>query len=100
MRNSADNSGAAALQRRALILAELPIDVLADPMQSPANIKDRMDEFWTEDRMKVIIDAAVKNGVALEINPRERTPSEKFITLAKAAGAKFAVGDDGANAEQ
>ncbi|MES1168241.1 MAG: hypothetical protein ABUL61_03625, partial [Oleiharenicola lentus] len=81
-------------------MEELPIDVLADPLQLPAEYTHRADELWTEERMRVIIDAAVKNGVALEISPHERQPSEKFLALAKAAGAKFTVGDNGGNVEQ
>jgi histidinol phosphatase-like PHP family hydrolase len=83
------------VKRRAQVMAELPIDILAEPLQLPAAIAARADELWTEERMHVIIEAAVKNGVALEISPYERQPSEKFIALAKAAGAKFTVGDEG-----
>ncbi len=88
------------VRRRVQVMSELPIDVLADPLQLPAELAGRADELWTEERMRGIIDAAVKNGVALEISPRERAPLEKFLTLAKAAGAKFTVGDDGAGAAE
>jgi histidinol phosphatase-like PHP family hydrolase len=83
------------VERRAQAMTELPIDVLADPLQVPASVSARTDELWTEERMRVIIAAAVKNGVALEISSHDHQPSEKFIALAKTAGAKFTVGDDG-----
>ncbi len=83
------------VKRRAQALAEAPVDVLAEPLQMAPEAAARAGELWTEERMRVIIDAAVKNGVALEISPHERQPSEKFIALAKAAGAKFTVGDNG-----
>ncbi len=42
--------------------------------------------------MQRVIDAAVKNGVAIEINATYHIPSAKFIKLAKKAGAKFSFG--------
>jgi histidinol phosphatase-like PHP family hydrolase len=42
--------------------------------------------------MKKLIDAAVKNSVAIEINSRYKIPGEKFIKMAKAAGARFSFG--------
>ena len=39
-----------------------------------------------------MIDAAVKNRVAIEINNRYKLPSPSFIRMAKAAGAKFTFG--------
>lgn len=62
----------------------LPIDVFANVMMVPTT--------WTEERMQRVIAAAAANGVAFEINPQERTPSEQFIKLAKAAGVRFTVG--------
>jgi histidinol phosphatase-like PHP family hydrolase len=46
-----------------------------------------------------VIDAAVKNGVAIEINNRYRLPSEKFIRLAKKRGVKFAFGTNNADSD-
>jgi len=55
-------------------------------------IAKEYDTLWTEARMRRVIDAATQNEVAIEINGRYRLPSEKFIRLAKAAGAKFTFG--------
>jgi histidinol phosphatase-like PHP family hydrolase len=52
----------------------------------------RYDSFWTEKRMKEVIDAAVKNHIAIEINNRFKIPSAAFIILAKKSGAKFTIG--------
>jgi histidinol phosphatase-like PHP family hydrolase len=41
--------------------------------------------------MKRVIDAAVANNVAIEINVR-KLPSEHFLRMAKEAGAKFTFG--------
>jgi histidinol phosphatase-like PHP family hydrolase len=48
--------------------------------------------------MRKVIDAAVENGVAIEINNRRRIPSAAFIRMAKAAGAKFSFGTNNADA--
>ncbi len=74
------------------IISEEPIDIYVNPTFLPDSLVSRADELWTEPRMKKIIDAAVKHQVAIEINARYKLPSEKFIRLAKAAGAKFTIG--------
>jgi len=55
--------------------------------------------LWTPERMKKVIDAAIENDVAIEINNRYRIPSPVFIKAAKAAGAKFSFGTNNAEAE-
>jgi histidinol phosphatase-like PHP family hydrolase len=42
--------------------------------------------------MDKVIAAAVKKGIAIEINSRYKLPSATFIKRAKAAGAKFTLG--------
>ena len=44
--------------------------------------------------MKILIDAAVKNNIAIEINSRFQIPNKKFILMAKAAGAHFTFGSN------
>lgn len=78
------------------ILEKEPIDVYVNPTFLPAVIAPRYAELWTEPLMKRVIDAAVRNGVAIEINARYRLPSERFLRLAKAAGAKFTFGTNNA----
>jgi histidinol phosphatase-like PHP family hydrolase len=74
------------------ILNDEPIDIYVNPTFLPAVIAKEYDTLWTEERMDRVIQAAVKNGVAIEINARYRLPSEKFIKRAKAAGATFSFG--------
>lgn len=80
------------------IIASEPIDIYVNPTFLPDTIAARADELWTEARMQKIIDAAVKHRVAIEINARYRIPSEKFIRMAKAAGAKFTIGTNNTTA--
>jgi hypothetical protein len=80
------------------ILETEPIDVYVNPTYLPAVIAARYDELWTEERMTRVVDAAVKSGVAIEINARYKIPSERFLRLAKAKGARFTFGTNNAGA--
>jgi hypothetical protein len=80
------------------ILETEPIDVYVNPTFLPQAIAPRYDTLWTEERMEKVIDAAVKNDVAIEINGRYRIPSECFLRLAKARGARFTFGTNNAGA--
>lgn len=78
--------------KAAKIITNEPIDIYVNPTYLPASIAADYDELWTQERMKQVIDAAVENQVAIEINGRFRLPSEAFLRLAKASGAKFTFG--------
>jgi hypothetical protein len=81
------------------IIETEPIDIYVNPTFLPAKIAGRYDELWTESRMRQVIAAAVRHGVAIEINARYKLPSERFIRLAKAAGAKFTIGTNNSSAQ-
>jgi len=80
------------VERTVGILTNEPIDIYVNPTFLPAEIADEYDTLWTDERMAKVIDAAVKNGVAIEINARYRLPSERFLRKAKEAGATFSFG--------
>jgi histidinol phosphatase-like PHP family hydrolase len=69
-----------------------PIDIFVNPTFLPECIAIRYNELWTRDRMLKVIDAAVKNHIAIEINDRYRIPGATFIKLAKSKGVKFSFG--------
>ena len=69
-----------------------PVTILANPTYLPNKIKHRYGDFWTEDRMGKLIDAAVKNKVALEIQAGTEFPNKKFIELAMKKRAKISIG--------
>ena len=73
------------------VLAE-PINIWANPTYLPDTLIARYDELWTDARMQTVIDAAVKNNVAIEINSRFKVPNARFVKMAKASGAKFTFG--------
>jgi hypothetical protein len=74
------------------ILNTEPINIYVNPTYLPAQLADRYDTFWTDERMDRVIKAAKDHNIAIEINNRFKIPSEKFISRAKNAGIKFTVG--------
>jgi len=76
------------------VMATEPIDILANVTYLPGPIAPQYDALWAPARMRKIIDAAVKHGVALEINSGYRLPRLAFLRMAKEAGAKFSFGSN------
>ena len=74
-----------------------PITIFANPTYLPNRVVHRYDDFWTEERMGKLIDAAVKNNVALEIQAGTNFPNKKFIQLAMDKGAKITIGRNNSN---
>jgi len=75
------------------VLAE-PINIWANPTYLPISLERQYDQLWTPDRMKMLIDAAVKNNIAIELNSRFQIPGKRFIEMARAAGAHFTFGSN------
>jgi len=80
------------VRRTVEILETEPIQVWVNPTFLPAALASRYDELWTEARMRRVIEAAVKRGIAIEINDRFRIPSAAFVRQARQAGARFTFG--------
>ncbi len=76
-----------------------PVDIYANATYIPDQIAADYDALWTTQRMQRVIDAALRNDVAIEINNRRRIPSPAFLKMAKAAGCKFSFGTNNAEAE-
>ncbi len=81
----------------AKILSTEPINMYVNPTFLPAQMNDRYDSFWTNERMDKVIKAAKDHNIAIEINNRYKIPSIKFIQRAKDAGVKFTVGTNNQN---
>ncbi|MGE3309314.1 MAG: family 16 glycoside hydrolase [Limisphaerales bacterium] len=84
------------VRRTVGILENEPIHVWANPTFLPAELQPRYAELWTEERMDRVIAAAVKRGIAIEINDRFQLPSEAFIRRAQKAGGLFTFGTNNA----
>jgi len=81
------------------ILKNEPIDIYVNPTYLPEVISDEYDELWSDERMDKVIQAAVENKIAIEINARRRIPRPTFLKRAKEAGATFAFGTNNSSAE-
>ncbi len=75
------------------VLAE-PIAILANPTYLPPPLESQYDQLWTDARMRQVIQAAIDNQVALEINASSQWPHDRFIRMAKQMGAKFSFGSN------
>ncbi len=69
-----------------------PIDIYAYATALPASMPGKAEELWTESRMGRLIEAAVRNKVAIELNTLSQLPAIPFIQRAKEAGCKFGFG--------
>lgn len=74
------------------VMEDEPIDIYVNSTFLPEVIQNEYDALWTEERMDKVINAAVANNIAIEINARYKIPSATFIKRAKAAGAIFSMG--------
>ncbi|MGQ9505348.1 MAG: family 16 glycoside hydrolase [Thermogutta sp.] len=84
------------LRHNLRVLSE-PITILANPTWLPKPVAHLYDKLWTEERMRLVIETAVKRGVALEVNATSGFPPERFIRLAKEMDAKFTLGTNNFN---
>jgi hypothetical protein len=74
------------------VMTNEPIDLYVNSTYLPDILQPDYDALWTDERMDKVIDAAVANNIAIEINARYKIPSATFIKKAKAAGVKFSMG--------
>jgi histidinol phosphatase-like PHP family hydrolase len=81
------------------ILEEEKPDIVASPTFLPKRVRGRYDALWTDARMEKVIQAAVRNRAALEINSLYRIPARRFVAKAREMGAKFSFGSNGRTAE-
>lgn len=79
------------------IMETEPIDLYVNSTFLPEILKDEYDALWTEERMDKVIQAAVDNNIAIEINARYKIPSATFIKRAKTQGVRFSMGTNNAD---
>jgi hypothetical protein len=80
------------------ILNKEPIDIYVNPTYLPDVLAADYDALWTPERVTKIIDAAAKNGVAIEISNKLHLPKPNFIKQAKQAGVRFTFGSNNTDA--
>jgi hypothetical protein len=76
-----------------------PIDIFANATFLPPALRAQYDALWTPARIRRVVNAALENDVAIEINNRYKIPSPAFIKAAKEGGATFSFGTNNAAAE-
>ncbi|MDZ7613368.1 MAG: hypothetical protein U5K51_06375 [Flavobacteriaceae bacterium] len=81
------------------VMENEPIDIYVNSTYLPDVLQTEYDTLWTEERMDKVIQAAVENNIAIEINARYKIPSATFIKRAKSAGVKFSMGTNNAERE-
>ncbi|MCX7826517.1 MAG: hypothetical protein N2689_13300 [Verrucomicrobiae bacterium] len=77
------------------IMATEPLDILGNASWLPAALMPDYDALWTPARVRKVVDAAVRYGVALEISASYKLPRLPFLKQARAAGVKFSFGSNG-----
>ncbi|MDO5553829.1 MAG: hypothetical protein Q4G68_08705 [Planctomycetia bacterium] len=83
-----------------LTVLDEPIDILANPTYLPKFIAADYDHYWTDQAMQKVIDKAIANNVALEIQAESEFPSLRFLQLARKSGAKFSFGTNNFDATE
>lgn len=81
------------------ILESEPVDIYVNPTYLPDVISRDYDKLWTDERMRKLVTAAAKNGIAIELNDRYRLPGQRFVQMAKDAGCKFTFGTNNTGAD-
>ncbi len=69
-----------------------PIDIYSHLTYLPPAFQADAELLWTQARMTRLIEALVRNQVAIELNSVDRLPGRRFIETARDAGCKFAFG--------
>lgn len=71
---------------------EEPLTIWADPTWLPKFCEDKYDELWTDERLEALVEKAVKNGIAIEIQADSLFQRERFVRIAVNKGAKICFG--------
>jgi hypothetical protein len=77
------------VDRTVAILNGEPIDIYVNPTFLPDILASEYESLWTESRRRRVIDAAVKNGVAIELNNQYRLPGQTIGRLADSRETLF-----------
>jgi len=77
-----------------------PLDLYTNATYLPPPLEAQRDQLWNEARASKLIEALVRNKVALEINTLHESPDKAFVNRAKQAGCKFGFGTGNQTAAQ
>jgi histidinol phosphatase-like PHP family hydrolase len=77
------------------LIEKQPMDILGNASWLPRPLAGDYEAFWTPARIRRVVDAAVKQRVAVEISSSLKLPKLYFLQIAKAAGVKLSFGSNG-----
>ncbi len=77
------------------ILYGQPIDMLANVSWLPEKFAGSYAMLWTPQRVKKVVEAFVRQGIAMEISSSFKLPKLHFLRIASEAGVKFCFGSNG-----
>ena len=77
------------------LIEKQPMDILGNASWLPKPLAGQYEAFWTSRRVRRVVAAAAKHGVAIEISSSLKLPKPYFLEIAKDAGAKFTFGSNG-----
>lgn len=72
-----------------------PFDILANASWLPDALMPEYDALWTENRIRKVLDAALRHEIAVEISSSYKLPRLAFLRQAREAGVKFSFGSNG-----
>jgi histidinol phosphatase-like PHP family hydrolase len=74
------------------ILETTPLDIWSHPMWVTRKFNPRLEEMWTEDRMRRVVQTLKNTNTAVEIDSSVKLPTMTFLKMAKSEGIKFSFG--------
>jgi histidinol phosphatase-like PHP family hydrolase len=74
------------------ILEKTPLDIWAHPMWVTRKFTAQLEQMWTEERMRRVIQTLKNTNTAVEIDSSIKMPTMTFLKMAKAEGVKFSFG--------
>lgn len=77
------------------ILDQQPLDVLANVSWLPTPFAERYEALWTEARIRRVLEAFLRHGIAMEISAGFQLPRLRFLRRAQEAGVRFCFGSNG-----
>lgn len=80
-------------------LSEGAVDVWSQSSNLPESMMGQYDQLWTQERKTQVIEAAIHNDVAIEIDNLTELPGTEFLKTAKELGAKFTYSNLGTGSD-
>ena len=74
------------------ILETTPLDIWSHPMWVTRKFNAQLEQMWTGQRMRRVIQTLKDTGTAVEIDSSVKLPTMTFLQMAKSEGIRFSFG--------